>query len=133
MLNPPRTEEVPTMLHQHPRTDARTEPTTVYEATTRTRRFAPKLARMVEMAEEHVYVFITCGQRTPDARERADWENSIRALVRNGARLIHFLTPDTGKEEATLARALADESLSATAGRSRNPRSRSSRSRGCTT
>ena len=71
------------MPKHDPRTDARTEPTAVYEATTRT--------------------------RTPDARERADWENAIRALVRNGARIVHFLTPDTGEEEANLARALTDE------------------------
>ena len=30
--------------------------------------------------------------------------------MRNGARLIHFLTPDTGEEEADLARALTNES-----------------------
>ena len=98
-------------MPQHdPRTDARTEPTTVYEATTRTRTLAPKLARMVAVSEAPVYVFITCGQRTPHARARADWENAIRALVRNGARLIHYITPDTGEEEATLARGLTDES-----------------------
>ena len=59
-------------MPQHdPRTDARTEPTTVYEATTRTRTLAPKLARMVAVSEAPVYGFITCGQRTPHARERA--------------------------------------------------------------
>ena len=98
------------MPDQDPRANARSEPTTVFETTTRNRALAPKLARMLELSEGPVYVFITCGQRTPDARERAHWENSIRALVRNGARLIHFLTPDTGEEEATLARALANES-----------------------
>ena len=65
---------------------------------------------MVAVSEGPVYVFITCGQRTPQPRERDDWENAIRALVRNGARLIHFITPDTGEEEADLARALTDES-----------------------
>ena len=110
MLKAPPKRRSPTMPQHDPRTDARTEPTTVYEATTRTRALAPKLARMVELSEGPVYVFITCGQHTPHARERADWENAIRALVRNGTRLIHFITPDTGEEEADLARALTDES-----------------------
>ena len=65
---------------------------------------------MAELSEQPLYLFVTCGQRTPDPRERADWEHTVRALVRNGSRVIHYLTPDTSAEETAFARALVEES-----------------------
>ena len=80
------------------------EPTARYEATTRARTLAPKLARMVETATEPVTVMVSGRER-----ERIAWHGALQTAAHRGARVVHYLTPETSEEVARMAVELTDE------------------------
>ena len=90
------------------RDDAHDEPTARYEDTTRARTLAPKLAHLVETAKRPVTVMVTCGEPTQHERDRTAWDHALRDTARTGARIVHYLTPETSEEEAATARGLAE-------------------------
>ena len=53
-----------------------------------------------------VTVMVTCGE---PAHDRTAWKRALRETVRTGARIVHYLTPETREEEAAMARGLAED------------------------
>ena len=89
--------------------DRTTEETADYERTTRARNLAPKILRMVAKAQEPVTVMIVGTEPAPGDGRPDRWGKALRKAAAAGAAIRHYLPQWTTKEEAALARALADE------------------------
>ena len=89
--------------------DAYGEPSAEYEETTRARKLAPKLVRMIERAEGPVAVVVTGVEQPPKDGTPDTWGDALRTAARAGAAIHHYLPPGTTEEEAAIAQALADE------------------------
>ena len=85
-----------------------TAPTREYESTTRARKLAPKLTRMIEKAEGPVTVIAT-GLEPPPTDGTADaWTAALRTAAHAGATVRVLLPPGTTDEEAAGVQALAE-------------------------
>lgn len=85
------------------------EPSAEYEGTTRARKLAPQLVRMIEKAQGPVTVIVT-GVDLPAKDATADrWGEALRRAARAGAAIHHYLPPATSDEEAAAAQTLTDE------------------------
>ena len=85
------------------------EPSAEYERTTRARKLAPKLVRMIENAEGPVTVMVTGVELTAKDGTSDTWGDALRTAAHAGATIHHYLPPGTSAEEAASAQALADE------------------------
>ena len=85
------------------------EPSAEYEGTTRARKLAAKLIRMVEQAKEPMTVIVT-GVEPPAKDGTPDtWGEALHTAAGTGADIRQYLPPGTSDEEAASAQSLADE------------------------
>ena len=84
-------------------------PSAEYERTTRARKLAPKVLRMIEKAREPITVITTGVERPPREGAPDTWGAALRAAARAGASIRQYLPPRTSDGEVATAQALADE------------------------
>ena len=85
------------------------EPSAEYEGTTRTRKLAPKLLRMVKNADGPITVIVTGVELPPNDGTPDAWGEALRSAAQAGAGICQYLPPATTEEEAMVAQTLADE------------------------